>query len=140
MGESSKIFENESVKSVGLKQTRILVFMAVVTLLGSVLAFGFLTRRFGLGVLIGGILSFLNYYWLKFSLKMVFQGAIEGVKPKLFGAQYIIRYLVFGLVIALIYITDILPIAAVILGLCSFAFAVVLEGIFRIAFSVKGEI
>ena len=112
--------------------------MAVVAVLFSVLGLILNSPLFGLGILLGGILSFLNYYWLKFSLKKVFEVAGSGEKPRLAGGHYILRYLVFGLVLALIYLTKVIPIVAVILGLASFAFAIIVEGIIRI-FSEVGN-
>jgi hypothetical protein len=88
--------------------------------------------RFAAGILIGGLLSFVNYYWLKHSLRVIFNRARDGEKPRLFAFGYIIRYLVFGLVILMIYLSQSIPITAVIAGLGSFAIAVVIEGFLRI--------
>jgi len=43
-----------------------------------------------------------------------------------------LRYAVFGLVLAVVYLTNIVPIIAVLLGLSSFAFALTIEGFIRI--------
>ena len=116
--------------------------MALVTVVSSLLGLVVESWVFGFGIFFGGLLSFLNYYWLKFSLKKVFEIAAEGEKPSIFGAQYILRYFAFGLLMTLIYLTKTVPITAVILGLSSFAFAVVIEGILRIftSFNNKKEI
>ncbi|MEP6787733.1 MAG: hypothetical protein ABJB40_04835, partial [Acidobacteriota bacterium] len=45
------------------------------------------------------------------------------------AAKYILRYAALGVVLLLIYKVDVFPVAAVILGLASFAFAVVLQGL-----------
>lgn len=125
-----------------LSHHRILWLMMYVTVLGGVLGLIFNSPVFALGIVIGGFLSFINYYWLKFSLRKVFDGALEGKKPSVFGAQYILRYLTFGLLLALIYLTKMLPMMAILLGLSSFAFAIVIEGILRIfsSFNNKKEI
>ncbi|MFV0389995.1 MAG: ATP synthase subunit I [Pyrinomonadaceae bacterium] len=100
-------------------------FMAVVSAV-------FLPYRFSIGVLIGGAFAYLNYFWLKKTLQHVFLIASEGETPRIFGAGYILRYIAFGLFLAIIYVTDIVPIGAVIFGLASFAFAIVIEGFLRI--------
>ncbi|MEZ5345045.1 MAG: ATP synthase subunit I [Pyrinomonadaceae bacterium] len=125
-----------------MSHRRILWLMMLVTLFAAAAGSVFSSLIFGFGIITGGVLSFVNYYWLKFSLKKIFDGAAEGRKPGLFGAQYILRFMAFGLLLAIIYLTNVLPMTAVLLGLASFAFAVVIEGILRIfgSFSNKREI
>jgi hypothetical protein len=111
---------------------RILKIMAILGLFGSIAGAVFISLGFGIGILVGTGLSFGNYYWLRYSLRKVFAEAVEGEKPRLSVLRYITRYLALAAVIALIFVTGVLPIVAVILGLCSFAFAVVIDGIIRI--------
>ncbi|MBC7899922.1 MAG: ATP synthase subunit I [Saprospiraceae bacterium] len=112
---------------------RILVIMAVLAVLGSIAGFVFVSAKFGIGVLIGGILAFVNYYWLKVSLKKVFDNAAaNGEKPRLLALKYFTRYLVLGCIIAIFYATDAVSIVGLILGMAGFGFAVVIEGFFRI--------
>lgn len=118
--------------SAPISNKRILYLMGVVVLLGSILCFSFISGLFGFGFLLGGVLSFINYYWLKASLKKVFEEAEEGVRPRVSATRYFLRYLVLGLVLALIFLTRTVPVAAVILGLTSFAFAVLFEAFIRI--------
>jgi energy-converting hydrogenase Eha subunit A len=112
--------------------SRILKIMAILGVLGSVVGSVFVSLAFGIGILLGVGLSFGNYYWLRYSLRKVFAEAVEGEKPRLSVLRYITRYLAIAAVIALIYVTGVLPIVAVILGLCAFAFAVVIDGMIRI--------
>ncbi len=111
---------------------RILKIMAILGIVGSIAGAFFVTPAFGVGILLGVGLSFGNYFWLRHSLRKVFAEAAEGDKPRLSVLRYITRYVAIAAVIGLIYITGVLPIVAVILGLCSFAFAVVIDGIIRI--------
>ncbi len=130
-GETEPLeYENESIQTIS--HLRILILMAFVAVIGSIFGFVFISWQFGLGVVLGGILSFVNYYWLKHSLKVVFEQAENGEQPRFSGTRYILRYFVFGLVLLIIYLTKTVSVAAVILGLGSFAFAVVIEGIIRI--------
>lgn len=116
-----------------LSNKRIVILMAVSSVLGCLLSLIFISADFGFGVLIGGILSLVNFYWLGKSLKRIFENiAREGEKPIFMGASYILRYFVFGLILAIIYLSHIVPIIAVLLGLASFAFALTIEGFIRI--------
>jgi uncharacterized BrkB/YihY/UPF0761 family membrane protein len=111
---------------------RILVIMAVLGLLGGIAGMTFGTIGFGLGIIFGTALAFGNYYWLKASLNRVFAEAAEGEKPKVSALRYLARYLVLGIVIAVVFASSILPIVPVILGLAAFGFATVIEGFIRI--------
>ena len=135
MSDNLESFENEN--TAPLTHKRILLLMAVVTILCSFSALIVDSWQFALGIGVGGLLSFLNYYWMKWSLKGTFERAVEGQRPGVFGVQYILRYFGFGLVLALIYVSNALPIIAVLLGLGSFAYAIVIEGIIRIFSSNK---
>lgn len=121
---------------------RILVILGVLGIIGTAAGMIFVSVRFGIGVMIGVGLAFANYYWLKHSLKKVFDEAAEGEKPKVSAIRYIGRYLALGAVIAFIYITEIVPIVPVILGTAGFGFAVVVDGTLNIftSFSNRKEI
>lgn len=111
---------------------RILIIMAVLGLLGGIAGMAFQSARFGFGIWLGCGIAFGNYYWLKRSLHRVFESAAEGEKPRVSAIRYISRYLMLGAVIAVIFLTNALPIVAVLLGMAGFGFAVVAEGIIRI--------
>lgn len=118
---------------VPISHRRILVIMAVIALAGSIAGAAFMSVSFGAGVLIGSVLGFINYYWLKVSLKKIFDKAAEtGERPRLLGLKYFARYIVLGTVVAIIYATGTVSIVGVILGMGEFGFAVVVEGILRI--------
>jgi hypothetical protein len=111
---------------------RILLIMAVLGAIGSIAGAVLVSIEFGIGILVGTGLAFVNYYWLRYSLRKVFANAAEGEKPKISALRYISRYLALAAVIAAIYATGVLPIVPVILGLGAFGFAVVVDGIIRI--------
>ena len=116
-----------------LTHRRILWMMAIVLIVGVAFSLIYAQRDFTLGLIIGGALAFLNYYWLKLSLRNIFDRmAVSGEKPRFLAAQYFLRYATLGLVVAVVYITKIAPVAAVLLGLSSIALAVVVEGLIRI--------
>ena len=123
-----------------ISHERILVIMAGMGVLGTISGFAFVSVKFGLGVLIGSILAFVNYYWLKISLKKVFDNAAaSGEKPRLLALRYFTRYLILGGIIAIFYATEAVSIVALILGMAGFGFAVVVEGFIRIFAGIRSE-
>ena len=132
MSEAEKPFETVEDTVQPITHRRILSVMAVCVLVGTILSFVFGSWQFGLGFLFGGILSFINYYWLKISLKKVFDSAEADEKPRVSATKYMLRYFVFGGLLVLIYLTKTVPVASVILGLASFAFAILIEAFIRI--------
>ncbi len=118
---------------------RVLVLMAVIIGVGAIAGFAVGPARFGLGVLAGGVLSFANYFWQRNSTRAIFAQAANGEKPMLLGVRYILRYVLIGAVLWVIYLTGAFPIVAVVLGLAAFAFAVVVEGLIGIFSSFKGQ-
>lgn len=131
MSEETEPIEAEQ-QVAAMSHSRILMVMAVLAAAGSLAGAIFISPRFGIGVLTGGVLSFVNYYWLKHTLRKIFEKATAGEKPRVSAFSYIFRYIVFGIVIGFIYLSHIIPVTAVIAGLGCFAFAVVIEGFLRI--------
>lgn len=116
-----------------LSNRRILWLMAAVVLLGGLTGLILVSQLFALGFLIGGILSFLNYFWLKSSLKKMFVETAGGeYRPHYSAARYLSRYLTLAVILALIFLTRTVPVSAVILGLVSLAFAIMIEAFIRI--------
>lgn len=112
--------------------SRIIAIMAVLGVLGTIAGFIFSGIPFGIGVLVGVTLAFVNYFWLQHSLKKIFAAADSGEKPRMLAGRYFLRYVILGIVVAVIYVSGWMPIAAVILGMAGIGFAVVVEGIIRI--------
>jgi hypothetical protein len=135
MSDDFESIADEQESLVPLTHRRILIVMAAVAISGSLLGLIFVSRLFGLGVFIGGILSFVNYYWLKFSLKKIFEQAVGGEKPRFLGLRYLFRYIVLGVVLTIVFLTETIPVVAVIAGLASFAIAIIIEGFIRIFLS-----
>jgi hypothetical protein len=106
--------------------------MAVLGIAGAVAGVVLHSAGFGIGILTGTALAFANYYWLRHSLNKVFEAAARGEKPKVSAIRYIGRYLALAAVIAIVYVTGLLPVVPVIVGMAGFGFAVVLDGLFRI--------
>ena len=132
MGEDFEPSADQSENIRPVSHERILLIMAALGILGGIAGFAFSSLRFGLGILVGTALAFVNYYWLKISLRKIFSAAQTGERPRMLAGKYFLRYVILAAVIAVIYAADLLPIVAVIAGLGAFAFAVVIEGLIRI--------
>ena len=111
-----------------ISHRRILLEMASVIVVGALAGFALFSAQAGFGVLIGGVLSFANYFWQKYSLKAIFDRAVGGKRTRFLAARYILRYVVLAAVVAIIYLTETVSIYAVIFGMASFSIAVVIEG------------
>ncbi|QYO67796.1 ATP synthase subunit I [Leptolyngbya sp. 7M] len=118
---------------------RILVIMAILGLVAGIAAAGLHSLPYGLAILCGTAVAFVNYYWLKTSLRKIFADAREGERPRVSALRYATRYLVLGSLIALVYATGLLPIVPFILGIAGFGFATVVDGIIRILTGPSGN-
>lgn len=116
--------------------------MAAIVVAASLIGGIFLSARFAAGVSLGGVLAFVNYLWLRRATAGLFRRAAENsgaAWPA--AAGFLLRYVALGSVLLGIYLLRFLPMEAVILGLSSFALAVVFEGLLNIfTSSFKKEI
>lgn len=115
-------------KASAISNRGIVTMMLVLIIMGIVGGFAFGGRRIGMGVLIGGILAVVNYFWLDRSTQALFEQR-AAASTVLLAAKYILRYAVIGAVLLLLYWTDAVPMAAVIAGLSAFSLAVVIQGL-----------
>jgi hypothetical protein len=128
-GEESEPSVDERAKPPDVLLRKVLVDMAIIIIAGAAIGFVFFSPKVGFGVLVGGCLAFANYFWQKHSLKAIFDRAVHGQKTPLLAVRYILRYVVIGGVLLLIYLSDVVSIIAVVFGLASFAIAVTIEGL-----------
>lgn len=113
---------------------RLLLIMSGVGVLGATAAAIFASPSDGAAFFVGSVLAFVNYLWMKRSLRRIFDASGEaGTRPGFLGAGYFIRYLVLAAVVAVVYASGVLPIVPFMFGLASFGFATVIEGFVRIA-------
>ena len=99
--------------------------LIVAATLVSWVAFG---GRAGLGVLVGGVIGFANYFWLDSVTKAIFRPHAF-YSGGILAFKYVLRYVVIGGVLLGIYEYDLLPVEAVIGGVAAFAAAVVIQGL-----------
>lgn len=132
MGDDSEPLTTDDRPISAISHRRILYEMAGVISVGTLAGFAFISGSVGFGVFVGGILAYANYFWQKHSLKAIFDRAVDGKKTPFLELRYILRYVVLGAALMIIYLSQTVSIFAVIFGLSSFAIAVVIEGLFTI--------
>jgi len=88
------------------------------------------------GLLVGGLLSLLNHYWLISSTTAAFKVVLHGAKPQMKLAQYILRYFVIAIVVFTAYKLNLVSLVATIAGLCSFVLALFVEAFREFYFAI----
>ena len=79
------------------------------------------------GLTLGGVLSLLNYHWLRTSVAAVFNIDIAAKTPRFKASRYILRYFVIGIVAVAVYKLRLVSLPATIAGLCAFVPALFVE-------------
>ena len=94
--------------------------------------------RVPLGLIIGGTLGFVNFYWLKSSLgKMLGLAAAGTPEPVgLWLLRYNLRFFALVIVIIAIYLSGVVSLAAVFAGILSLAAAILIEGFIQLFLAV----
>jgi hypothetical protein len=80
------------------------------------ISFIFLSFRFCLGILLGGLISIVNFHWLERDLNRFFQRLMEGSKSSTFF-KYFIRFAVTAVVLYFIISADIVNVIGLLIGL-----------------------
>ena len=110
------------------------MILAIILAVGASLLFA--PWRVSIGLLLGGLLSLVNHYWLITSTTAAFSVLVNGEKPRLSLIQYVLRYAVIGSVMLLSYKLRIASMPALIVGLCSFVFALFVEAFREFYFAI----
>lgn len=112
---------------------RTMTFAAIVAVIASI---PFTDWRVTTGLLLGGILSLLNHYWLISSTTAAFKVVAHGDKPRITVAHYILRYVVIAAVVFAAYKLNLVSLVATIAGLCSFVVALFVEAFREFYFAI----
>jgi hypothetical protein len=83
--------------------------------------------RFTAGLMLGGVLSLLNYHWLRTSVAAIFNIGIAAERPRFKASRYILRYFVIGVISFAAYKLLLVSLPATIAGLCAFVPALFVE-------------
>jgi len=108
-------------------EARIFRTMGFATVFAVTASLPFAHWRITTGLLLGGLLALLNHRWLSNSTAAAFSVLVDGAKPKLKLAQYLLRYLVVATLVIVAYKLNVVSLTATIIGLCSFVVALFAE-------------
>jgi len=116
---------------------RVFRTMAAAVALAVIVSSPFAPWRITTGLLLGGILSLLNHYWMRTSISAGFDLALsQGSKPQIKVIQYVLRYFVVGTIVFAAYQLNIVSLPAALVGLCSFVVALFVEAFREFYFAV----
>lgn len=115
---------------------RIFRTMAFAVALAVVASVPFAQWRVTTGLLLGGVLSLLNHYWLISSTTAAFKVVAHGARPRITLFNYILRYLVVAVVVFGAYKLNVVSLVATIAGLCSFVVALFAEAVREFYFAI----
>jgi ATP synthase I chain len=126
----SVVVEGSSTATKDPLETRVMRTMIAAVSLAVIISITFAPWRVTTGLLLGGLLSLLNHYWMRSSIAAVFDNALgQGNKPRLRLANYVLRYFVVVGVVFAAYQLNVVSLAATIAGLCSFVIAIFFEAL-----------
>lgn len=102
---------------------RVMIATVALAVIGSTMLASW---RVTLGLMLGGVLSLLNYHWLRTSVAAVFH--VTGTdRPRVKIWRYIVRYFVIGVAVFAANQMHVVSLPATIVGLCSFVPALFVE-------------
>src|SRR4051794_9531958 len=82
-----------------------LLTMTVLVFIMAAAGFLFRGRIYGAGVLVGGVLSYVNFFWLDRSTRAIFEPHAAATAGFV-AFKFIARYFAVGLVLLAIYMSD----------------------------------
>ena len=119
----------------GALELRIFRVMIASILVAVVVSTALQSWRVTTGLMLGGLLSLLNYHWLQTSIAAVFNVSADE-RPRIRISRYIIRYFVIaGAAFAAIELR-LVSLPALIAGLCSFVPALFIEASRQFYFAI----
>lgn len=93
--------------------------------------------RITAGLLLGGVLSLVNHYWMRTSISAGFDLALgQGTKPQINLIRYVLRYFLVGTIVFAAYQLNIVSLPATLAGLCSFVVALFVEALREFYFAI----
>jgi len=126
MGEESEPLTTEA--ELRHSNSGILPLMFAVVGLMTLSALAAYGVRAAIGVLVGGVLAWLNFRWLDTSTRAIMIDPLTAT-TSILAIRFVLRYVLIAAVVGFIWYYDLLPVVAIIAGLASFALAVVFRGL-----------
>src|SRR6267154_4685252 len=119
----------------GVLELRLLRAMMASVALAVIASTMLLPWRVTTGLMLGGLLSLLNFHWLQTSAAAVFNVS-AGQRPHLGVSHYIIRYFVVAGAAVAAYELRLVSLPALLVGLCSFVPALFVEAFRQFYFAI----
>ncbi|SRR6266403_2858525 len=119
----------------GALELRLLRAMMASVALAVIASTMLLPWRVTTGLMLGGLLSLLNFHWLQTSVAAVFKVS-AGARPRVRVARYVFRYFVIGAAGYAGYESGLVSLPAMFAGLCSFVPAVFVEAFRQFYFAI----
>lgn len=91
----------------------------------------FMPYTFTLGILLGGLISIANYYWLYLSLRKVFRQLSDGVRTAVM-VRYYIRFAVTGVVLYLVITMTIADVIGLLVGLSVVVLNIIVSAVIEV--------
>lgn len=110
-------------RALEMRVFRVMIATVALTIIGGTLLAPW---RVTFGLMLGGVLSLLNYHWLRTSIAAVFNVG-ETDRPRVQIWRYLVRYFVVGVAVFAAYQMQVVSLPATIIGLCSFVPALFVE-------------
>lgn len=117
-------------------EARIFRSMVVVVAIAAVISAIVAPWRVTTGLLLGGMLSLLNYRWLHGSVAALIAVQQPGVKSRMKLWKHGVRYLVIAVAVFAGYQLNLISLAATIAGLCAFVPALFVEASRQFYFAI----
>jgi hypothetical protein len=136
----SQIAHNMSAERVaegddGALELRVFRVMIATVLLAVIVSTTLAPWRVTTGLMLGGLLSLLNFHWLQTSVAAVFNVS-AGERPRIRIPRYILRYFVVGITAYVAYNLRLVSLPAVFAGLCAFVPALFVEAFRQFYFAI----
>ena len=113
-------------------EVRFLRVMIVSVALAAVVSVPLAPWRVTTGLLLGGVLSLLNYRWMRASIAAIVEARIAGTSAVGKMSLYLLRYFVLAATVIIAYDLNVISLPATVAGLSSFVVAIFSEALRQI--------
>jgi hypothetical protein len=119
----------------GALELRVFRVMIACVLFAAIVSTMLAPWRVTTGLMLGGLLSLLNFHWLQTSVAAVFNVS-AGERPRIRISRYVLRYFVVGITAYGAYTLRLVSLTAVFAGLCAFVPALFVEAFRQFYFAI----
>ncbi|HMF57137.1 MAG TPA: ATP synthase subunit I [Pyrinomonadaceae bacterium] len=121
----------------GALERRLFRCMVVAVAVAVAVCAPFAHWRVTTGLLLGGVLSLVNFHWMRSSLAAALgAGNLKKLSRARIASRYVLRYFVISLTVFFAYKLNLISVAATLVGMCSFVAAVFFEAFVQLYFAI----